>query len=143
MQYQSFGDRIEIRFESGDEFMSNLTALAEAHGITFAAFSGIGAVRSAHVAYFNSETKQYDTHEFDEQFELTSLIGNIALRDHKPFVHAHATLARKDLSVIGGHVMRLLTRPTIELWLRREAPAVRRAPDEESGLALLDLPERL
>ena len=143
MQYQRFGERTQIRFESGDEFMSSLTAFTEHDSIAFAVFSGLGAVRRARIGYFNNETRQYDIHEFDEQFELTSLIGNVALRDGKPFVHAHAGLARQDLSMIGGHVMELVVRPTIELWLRREATAVRRVPDEESGLALLDLPVHL
>jgi len=142
MQYQRFDDETQLRFESGDEFISTLTSFAERESIGFAVFSGIGGVRSAHIAYFNNETKQYETHELDEQFELTSVIGNISLRDGRAFVHAHATLGRKDLSVIGGHVMKLVTRPTIELWLRREHAKVSRALDEESGLALLDLLER-
>lgn len=143
MQYQRFDDRTQIRFESGDEFISSLTALAAAESIGFAVFSGIGGVRSARIAYFNIETREYETHELNEQFEVVSLIGNVALRDDKPFVHAHAGLGRKDLSMMGGHVMELVARPTIELWLRHEAASVSRAPDEESGLALLDLPERL
>jgi predicted DNA-binding protein with PD1-like motif len=143
MHFQRFGDRTEIRFESGDEFIGSLTAFAQAESVTFAVFSGLGGVRSARIAYFNSETREYETHELNEQFEVISLIGNVALRDGKPFVHAHASLGRKDLSVMGGHVMELVARPTIELWLRREAVAVSRVPDDESGLALLDLPERL
>ena len=143
MHYQRFGDRTEIRFESGDEFIASLTAFAEAESVSFAVFSGLGGVRRARIAYFNSETREYETHVLDEQFEVVSLIGNIALRDGKPFIHAHAGLGRRDLSMVGGHVMELVARPTIELWLRREAAAVSRVPDEESGLALLDLPDRL
>ena len=143
MQYQRFGDRTQIRFESDDQFISSLTAFAEAESIAFAVFSGIGAVRSARIGFFSNERRAYDIHELNEQFELVSLIGNIALRDGKPFVHAHAGLARQGLSMVGGHVMELVARPTIEVWLRREAASVSRMPDEESGLALLDLPERL
>ena len=143
MQYQRFGERTQIRFASGDQFMSSLTAFAEAESITFAVFSGIGAVRSARIGFFNNDRREYDIHELNEQFELVSLIGNIALRDGKPFIHAHAGLARQGLSMVGGHVMELVVRPTIELWLRPEAASVSRVPDEESGLALLDLPERL
>ena len=143
MKYQRFGERTEIRFESGDEFIASLTAFAQADAISFAVFSGLGAVRRARIAFFNIDTREYQTHELDEQFEVVSLIGNVALRDGKPLVHAHASLARKDLSVLGGHVMELVARPTIELWLRREAAPVSRVPDEESSLALLDLPDHL
>jgi len=143
MQYQRFDDSAQLRFERDDEFISSLTAFAEEESIRFAVFSGLGGVRSAQIAYFNIDTREYETHQLDEQCELTSLIGNIAQRDGKLFVHAHATLGRSDLSVVGGHVMQLVTRPTIELWLRREEASVSRLLDDESGIALLDLPNRL
>jgi len=32
----------------------------------------------------------------DEQVELLSLIGDVALKDEEPVVHAHAVVAKKD-----------------------------------------------
>jgi len=143
MQYQGFGDRYQLRLERDDELTETLTRLAKREGITFATFAGLGAASSARLAYFDVDTRQYETHDLAEQFEVVSLTGNVALRDGRPFVHAHAVLGRRDLSTIGGHVMALLARPTIEIALRREAAEIVRLPDEESGLALLCLSDRL
>jgi len=143
VRFQRFGDRYQLRFEAGDELMSTLTDFAAREGIEYAALSGLGAVESISLAYFVRDTKQYETHELDEQFELLGATGNIALRDGKPFPHVHASVGRRDLTVFGGHVMRAVAWPTIELWVSREQEAVNRLPDEDSGLALMDLPDRL
>jgi uncharacterized protein len=143
MQLQRFGDRYQLRLESGDKLFASLLALAAREAITYAALSGLGAVRWIRVAYFNVETREYEIHELDEQLEVTSLIGNITLREGKPTVHAHATLGRRDLSVIGGHVLEAICRPTLEIWVAPEPVEVHRLPDDESGLWLMDLPGRL
>jgi predicted DNA-binding protein with PD1-like motif len=143
VQFQRFGEGYELRLEAGERLMETITRFAEQQSISFAALSGLGAVRQVRLAYFNIETLQYETHDLEEQLEALSLIGNVSLRDGRPFVHLHGSFGRRDLSVLGGHVMEGIVRPTIEMWLRPEEVGVNRAPDEESGLALLDLPERL
>ncbi|HUR17242.1 MAG TPA: PPC domain-containing DNA-binding protein [Candidatus Limnocylindrales bacterium] len=143
MRFQRFGDRYQLRLESGDELLSTLTAFAERERIEYAAVSGLGAVQSISLAYFVRNTKQYETHELDEQFELLGATGNIVLRDGTPFPHIHASVGRRDLTVLGGHVMRAVAWPTIELWVSREHQPVNRLPDDESGLALMDLHDRL
>jgi uncharacterized protein len=72
-----------------------------------------------------------------------SMIGNVSLKDDKPFVHAHVTLGRSDLSVIGGHLNDAIAHPTVEVWVRPETDEVHRVLDESSGLYLMDLPDRL
>ena len=144
MQFQRFAEgRFQLRLEMGDEVLESLTSLAEREALTFATFSGLGAASSARIAFFDVAARQYETHDFDEQVEVVSLTGNLALRDGKPFVHAHAALGRRDLSVIGGHVVALVARPTIEIELRPENAQIARLLDEESGLALLSLSDRL
>jgi predicted DNA-binding protein with PD1-like motif len=141
MRYQRFGYRLQVRLESGDEVMSSLVRLAEKEGIGFAALSGLGAVRSITLAYYNTESKAYEKHDLDEQMEVTSLIGNVSQKDGQPFAHVHVTLGRRDLSVIGGHVFRAIAHSTLEVWLSSDEAVVERLPDEESGLSLLALSE--
>ncbi len=143
MEYQRFGKRYQVRLESGDKLVESLTRLAQSEGIGYAALTGLGAVSSITLAFYNTDSHEYEKHDLEEQMELTSLIGNVALKDDKPFLHVHATLARRDLSAIGGHVFEAVAHSTVEVWLRRENAQVRRMPDEESGLSLLSLPERL
>lgn len=142
MQYQRFGDRYQIRLESGEPIVESLTRLAAREEIGYAAVSGLGAVRRATLAYFNVHTRQYETHELIEQLEVVSLTGNISQRDGRPFLHVHAALGRRDLSMIGGHLMEAVAHSTLEAWMQREEALVHRLPDDETGLALLQLPSQ-
>jgi uncharacterized protein len=142
MRYQRFGYRLQVRLESGDEVVGSLIRLAEKEGFGFAALSGLGAVSSITLAYYNVATKEYEKHDIDEQLEVTAVIGNVSQKDGKPFPHVHATLGRRDLSTIGGHVFRAIAHSTLEIWLSTMQDAVQRLPDEASGLALMDLPQQ-
>jgi predicted DNA-binding protein with PD1-like motif len=143
VRFERFGNRLQVRFESGDQVMESLLRLLRAEGIGFAAVTGLGAVRSVRLSYLNTDTKSYETHELEEQLEVVSLLGNAALRDGQPFLHLHISLGRRDLSVFGGHFNEAVAHPTLEVWLQPEERPVHRVHDEASGLALMDLSERL
>ena len=143
MRFQRFGDRYQLRLEAGDELIATVTGLAEREGIGYASLTGLGAVESISLAYLNRETRKYETHVLDEQLELLGVTGNITLKDAKPFPHVHASVSDRSLHVYGGHVMAATAWPNVEIWIRREAEGVSRVPDEASGAALMDLPERL
>ena len=110
--------------------------------VTYASLTGLGAVRWAKFAYYNATTKSYEEHEVDEQMEVISLVGNTTLRDGSPFIHWHGGFARRDGSMLGGHLLDAIVRPTLEVWLRRESAEIHRVFDEGSGLALMQLSER-
>jgi predicted DNA-binding protein with PD1-like motif len=60
--------------------------------------------------------------ELDEQVELLSLVGGIALKDAvlkdaEPQVHADVVVGRVDGSAHGRHLMSTMVRPTCELIL--------------------------
>ncbi len=144
MQFQRLSeDRFQLRLERDDELIDSLTRFAKREQIMFATFTGLGAASSARLAFFDPEEKQYETHDLEQHLEVVSLTGNISMRDGAPFVHVHAGLGQRDLFVIGGHVMALVARPTIEIALTTDQVEIVRLPDEDSGLALLDLSERL
>jgi hypothetical protein len=125
-------------FEPGDEAVGTLTDFAVEHDLQAASFTALGAFLSAKVAWFNLDTKEYEEIAVDEQVEALSMVGDLALKDGRPFVHAHAVLARRDGSVIGGHLLEATVRPTLELFLHVYSEPLRRVPDDASGLALID-----
>jgi uncharacterized protein len=143
MMFQRLGGRLQVRLESGDAVVESLTRLLEAEGIGFAAVSGLGAVRRVRVAYLNVESREYEAHAVEEQVELVSLVGNAALRDGKPFLHLHAALGRRDLTMFGGHLQEAIAHPTVEVFLQPESEPVERTFDETIGMAVMSLPERL
>ena len=143
MMFQRFGDRLLVRLESGEPVVETITQLLESEGIGFAVLSGLGAARYVRLAYLNVEQREYEAHEVEEQLEVVSLIGNAALRDGKPFLHVHISMGRRDLSLFGGHLQELVANPTVEVWVQPEASAVQRVFDDEIGMAVMQLPERM
>ena len=126
-------------FDAGDEFMSEMLAFAKQQNLTASRFSAIGALSSAKLAFFDTDTKEYIDIPVNEQTEVLTLVGDIALDKGEPKIHAHAVLGKRDGATVGGHVMEANVRPTLEVVLVESPRHLRRTSDEASGLALIDL----
>ena len=126
-------------FDTGDEVVSTLTAFAKQNHIAGAHFTAIGAFSDAGIGYFDPQRKDYLKNLVDEQVEVVSLIGDIALHRGEPKVHAHVVVGTKNGSAMGGHLLEAHVRPTLELVLEESGEQLRRKFDPESGLALIDL----
>jgi hypothetical protein len=48
----------------------------------------------------------------DEQVEVLSLLGDVAVAEAEPSLHLHAVLGRADGGVVGGHLLEAHVRPT-------------------------------
>ena len=142
MRFQRFAERYQLRVESGEQVAATLLSWLKQQAIGYAAINGLGAVRSATLSYWNSQTTEYEPHALEEQMEVVSLVGNVTVKEGAPFLHIHVSLGRSDLSLVGGHLNEMVVHPNLELWLRPEAQPVHRAIDESCGLYLMDLPER-
>lgn len=127
-------------FETGDEVATELKKFAVEQSIDGASFKGIGALSSVKMDWFDWQTKKYETAAtFDEQVEVLSLIGDVAMDRGKPAVHAHIVVGRRDGTAHGGHLMEARVRPTLELVLTETPTRLRKKVDAESGLALIEL----
>ena len=73
----------------------------------------------------------------DEQVELLSLIGDVALKDGEPVVHAHAVVGKKDGTAHGGHSLEARIRPTCEVVLTESPAHLQKYIDSESGIAVI------
>jgi predicted DNA-binding protein with PD1-like motif len=138
--HEQGGERtFALVFQTGDEAMAGLTAFAQEQRLTSARFTAIGAFRDVTLAYFDWQSKAYQKIPVAEQVEVLSLIGDVALSEGKPTVHAHVVVGRSDGSTRGGHLLEAHVRPTLEVILV-EAPAhLKKRHDSESGLALIAL----
>ena len=127
-------------FETGDEIASVLQQFARGQGLGGSSFEAIGALSHAKLSWFNWETKKYDPAcVLDEQVEVLSLIGDIALRDGEPQVHAHMGVGRSDGTAHGGHLLEARVRPTCELILTESPIRLQKKLDPESGIALIQI----
>ncbi len=130
---------IALVFEKGDDLVPILEQFAQEHTLSASRFSAIGALRAAVLGYFDWERKDYDRITVNEQVEVLSLNGDIALDGDQPKVHAHAVLGRRDGSTIGGHVLQATVQPTLEVVLVESPGYLRKTCNRETGLALIDI----
>src|SRR5438270_11764637 len=70
---------VAIVLSTGDEAMACLKAFAEREHVTAAQFTAFGAFAGATLGYFDWTTKEYCRNAVDEQVEVASLTGDIAL----------------------------------------------------------------
>ena len=127
-----------VILETGEEILASVKSFAKMQGLAGSSFKAIGALSRAELGWFNWETKKYETAvKLDEQVELLSLIGDIAVKDAEPQVHAHLVVGRADGSAQGGHLLSATVRPTCELILTESPESMQKQIDPESGLALI------
>jgi predicted DNA-binding protein with PD1-like motif len=125
------------RLETGSDLVQEVERFCAEQGITAAQVTVIGAVRRARYAYYEQGDHRYRELESATHHELVGFVGNISLREGRPFLHAHATFADADGATVGGHLL-----PGCEVFagevMIRELGDVSlvRLHDEETGLAL-------
>ena len=127
-----------VIFYNADEALSGLTDFAIEHKITDAHFTGIGAVAGATLAWLDPAKKIYHRIPVGQQVEVLSLTGDVATFDGKPVVHMHAVLGKPDGSTAGGHVFELHVNPTLEVFITVNTTGLKKRPDADSGMKLID-----
>jgi uncharacterized protein len=128
-----------IIFADGDEFMHGMRSFAEEQGISAAHFTAIGAFSKTTLGYYNMEKKEYRKIPVNEQVEVLSLMGDIALKGEEVEIHAHVVAGKADGSTVGGHIMEAQVRPTLEVMLTESPSHLQRKVDQDSGLALISI----
>lgn len=106
-------------FSKGDEVVSGLTEFAKNYNIKSAHYHGIGSAFGLELGWFDFERLQYKVIKVG-MAEVTSIIGNITLYNGEPITHTHATAAVEDGTVKGGHLLKLVSGPTIEIVITVE-----------------------
>lgn len=137
LSHGEHGRTVVLVFVSGDEVMETLSGWCREQHVDGARFTAIGAFRDLTLGWFDWEAKTYREIPLEEQVEVLSLAGDVALEDDQPAVHAHVVVGRSDGSARGGHLLRAHVRPTLELVLDEVPAHLRKRHDPESGLALI------
>lgn len=128
-----------VIFETGDDPVAGLTRFAEQEKLGASSFTAIGAFSEAVLGYFDLQKKDYERIPVKEQVEVLALVGDIALQNGKPKLHAHVVLGKRDGSACGGHLLEARVRPTLEVILTESPVHLRRVYDPASGLALINV----
>ena len=62
----------------------------------------IGAVQKARLGFYDHHEKVYSFFDIDKEMEITSLTGDISLKNGSPFAHAHINLSDAHWAAVVG-----------------------------------------
>ncbi len=129
-----------VILSTGDEVFACLKAFAAEANLTAASFKAIGGFSAAELGFFDWETKVYEPIPVNEQVEVASLTGDIAVGpDGEAAVHIHAVLGRRGGAALAGHLKMGRVRPTLEIILTESPMHLRKRVDKEARVALIAL----
>ena len=109
--------------------------------IKFGWINGIGAIENITLGSYSLNLKDYIKKEFEGEFELTSLIGNITTKDGKPFIHIHANVSDVECNTYAGHLFSGTITATCEMIILLSEHCLNRRESSEIGLYLWDINE--
>jgi uncharacterized protein len=91
-----------VLLDPGDDAVALLSGFATDRQLTAAQVTAVGAFQQATVGWFDRSAKRYQPIKIDEQCEVLSLIGDVALgASGRPQLHLHAVLGLSDGSTRG------------------------------------------
>jgi uncharacterized protein len=129
-----------VILDTGEEAFAALTRFANDSGISAASLTAIGAFEKATVGWFDFASKGYRKIEVNEQCEVLSAIGDVAVGDDgKASLHVHIVLGLSDGSTRGGHLLAGTVRPTLEVVLTEAPSKLRRKKRADLGIALIEI----
>lgn len=138
MKYKKFGNKYVVRIEKGEELVETLKNFCRKEEIKLGTISGIGASNKITLGLFKTDTKEYVSNEYQGDYEITSLLGNISRKDGEIYLHLHANIADIDGKVKGGHLSLAVISATFETVIEKVDGEVDRYFDEEIGLNLFE-----
>lgn len=117
-----------FRLHRGDDLLGGIQAYVDAHALRAGAvISAVGCLTRWEIR----DASGVDVQSGTEDVEIVSLMGTVSVNGS----HLHASFARRDLSVFGGHLRTgCLVNTTAEIVLAELTGFdFTRAPDDETG----------
>jgi len=127
---------VYVKLEKGEEIMKSLLKIVKKYNINSGWINGIGLVENFEIGSYNLSEKDYSTRKFSGHYELTSLMGNITLKDKEPFLHIHVNLSDEKCQGLGGHLFSAIISAAGEFIIHRTEINVYRQYNNEIGLTL-------
>jgi len=126
-----------VVLSTDDEVMTELGRFVREQNFESGSVTAIGAFRHTLLGYFDWQTKQYQEIVVDEQVEVLSLLGDVAVADKGPSLHLHTVVGKFDGSVVGGHLLEGHVRPTLEAIVTQPPSYLRKRRDPVTSLPLI------
>ncbi|MBI2141478.1 DUF296 domain-containing protein [Candidatus Woesearchaeota archaeon] len=139
MKHQQLGNTFVLLLYTGERIIESVTAFCKEKNIAAAQFAAIGAVKEVELGFYSLEAKAYNWKKAEAELEIDSIIGNVALFEGEPLVHAHATVSDGEMHSFGGHLKEAVVGASCEVFLQPLQGKLERTHDDVTGLKLLQL----
>jgi len=97
------GRIVFAQLSEGEDLLETITLAAEKSQITAGFFILIGTLKKANLGFYHKG--KYKTIKIPSPIEIVSCMGNISVKENKPFIHAHISVSNEKGEVMGGHLM--------------------------------------
>jgi len=125
------------RLPHGSDLLEAITDICMKRNIRLGRVEALGAVTRARLGFYDQQTREYEYFTLEMPLEIASLVGNISLKEGRPMVHAHVTLADGEGRAFGGHLASGTTIFACEVIIESfGGPVFDRKFDPQTGLAL-------
>ena len=134
MNHITNDSKIILRIDKGEYVNKTILEVANFYKLKFGWINGMGAIMDPELGYYDLENKEYIKKKIAGEFELTSLVGNITLKDNNLFVHSHITFSDINFNAYGGHLFDCKIAVAGEFVISKSPMKIDRRYDEEVGL---------
>lgn len=121
----------------GEDVMDELKMFCKEQRIEAASFFAIGAAKEINIAWYDIHKKEYVQKAIQQELEIISLLGNVAVGNGEVIVHAHGSFSDKDMRLTAGHVNKMIVGGACEIVLEKIEGKIEKAHDNETGLKLM------
>ena len=125
-----------LRVKHDCDLVKFIAEFAQEQKIGAALFTALGALKRTKLGFYDQQKHVYKELDVDVPVELASCVGNISVREGKPFVHAHAVLSDEEGNTKAGHLFEAIVFAGEVHLLELEGQRLERKPDNVTGLFL-------
>ena len=130
-EHLSIARTFKVTFGQGDDLLFGLTEFVAKNHIESAQITGLGGFITATLGWGDPANGwAFKTTAIDQKCELVSLVGNVSVREGKPYVHIHVVVSFPDGSTKGGHLIDAHISPIAEIFIveTESTPVPKSAP---------------
>lgn len=136
MDYRKFQNKYVIRVDKGEEIVDKIKQICRENNIKLGWVKGLGAVNKITLGLFETSTKKYIASNFEGDYEISALYGNISTMNGEVYTHIHASISDSQCKTFGGHLSEAVVSATAEIVIESMEGTVEREFNEEIGLNL-------
>jgi predicted DNA-binding protein with PD1-like motif len=112
------GNAAFVSLERGEDLLEGLYRAVEELGMESGTLQVIGGLEEAVVGYFDPPSGEYVDHRTGH-VEICAGLGNVSIKEGKPFIHLHLTLSGKESATVGGHAQPGCRAYVVEAYFRK------------------------